>query len=118
MAIILGLLAAGEALSALLELPVPGSVLGMALMACLLALGLIRLSWVEDAASFLTENLAFFFVPAGVGLMVHFELLSREWPLILGLTAATTCLVVAVVGLFHRALAGGRKGTPGGSGSG
>ena len=102
MAIILGLLVTGEALSFLLRLPVPGSVIGMALMAAALGLKLIRLEWVKDAGGFLTGNLAFFFVPAGVGLIAQTELLRAQGPVILGVTVFSTLCVLAGTGLFHR----------------
>jgi holin-like protein len=109
MAIILGLLVLGEALSWLLahflKIPVPGSVLGMILMAAGLGLRIIRLEWVEDASGFFTGNLAFFFVPAGVGLMTHFDLLRENGLAILGITVFSTLCVLVSVGLFHQALA-------------
>jgi holin-like protein len=104
MAVIFGFLIAGEALSFCLKIPVPGSVSGMVLMACGLGLKIIPLGWVEETASFFTGNLAFFFIPAGVGLTAHFGLLRREWPVILGVTVLSTFLVLVFVGLFHRGL--------------
>jgi holin-like protein len=106
MAIILGLLVLGEALSFLLRIPVPGSVLGMVLLASGLGLKLIRFEWVKDAGGFLTGNLAFFFVPVGVGFIGHFDLLREEGPVILGVTVFSTLCVLAAVGLFHRWISG------------
>jgi holin-like protein len=106
MAIILGLFVLGEALSFLLKIPVPGSVIGMVLMAAGLGMGIIRVEWVKDASDFLTGNLAFFFVPVGVGLMAHFDLLRLEGPVILGVTAASTLCVLVLVGLFYRMVSG------------
>jgi holin-like protein len=101
MAIILGLLVLGEAASFLLRIPAPGSVIGMVLMAALLGLKIIRLEWVQDAGDFLTENLAFFFVPVGVGLIAHFDLLRTWGPVILGVTVFSTLCVLVLTGLFY-----------------
>lgn len=110
MAVILILLLLGEVVVALLDLPIPGSVVGMVLMAAGLGARLIRLAWVEETASFLTKNLAFFFVPAGVGLMAYFDLLGREWRVILFATLFSTLFVLVPVGLFHRLVSRRGKG--------
>jgi holin-like protein len=106
MAIILGLLVLGEAVSFLLGIPVPGSVIGMALMACLLGLKIIRLEWVAGAGDFLTENLAFFFVPVGVGFIAHFDLLRTQGLVILGVTVFSTLCVLVLTGVFHSWISG------------
>jgi holin-like protein len=102
MAIILGLLVLGEGFSFLLKIPVPGSVIGMVLMASCLGLKIIRVEWVQGASDFLTGNLAFFFVPVGVGFMAHFDLLRAEGPVLLLATVFSTVCVLAAVGLFHK----------------
>ncbi|MDR1625454.1 MAG: CidA/LrgA family protein [Spirochaetia bacterium] len=109
MAVILGLLVTGEALSALLGLPVPGSVIGMALMALGLGLGVIRLEWVREAGDFLAGNLAFFFVPVGVGFMEYFDVLKKDGPAILGITVLSTLCVLGLTGVFHRIVTGKKR---------
>jgi holin-like protein len=101
MAIILGLLVLGEAVSFLLRIPAPGNVIGMVLMASLLGLKIIRLEWVAAAGGFLTENLALFFVPVGVGVIAHVDLLRTQGPVIVGVTAFSTLCVLVLTGLFH-----------------
>jgi holin-like protein len=109
MAIILGLLVLGEAVSFFLRLPVPGSVIGMVLMSASLGLKIIRQEWVQDAGGFLTENLAFFFVPVGVGLIAHFDLLRTQGALILGITVFSTLCVLVLTGLFHFWISGSSR---------
>jgi holin-like protein len=106
MAIILGLLVLGEALSFLLPFPLPGSVIGMTLMASGLGLRIIRLEWVQDAGAFLTGNMAFFFVPVGVGLLEHLDLLKKDGPAILGITVFSTLCVLGLTGFFHQRISG------------
>ncbi|MBY0411517.1 MAG: CidA/LrgA family protein [Burkholderiaceae bacterium] len=66
---------AGEALAHFLHLPIPGPVLGMVLL-------LMALQWkpvqhaVAPAAGFLLTHLSLLFVPVGVGVMTHLELLN------------------------------------------
>ena len=98
MAILLVLQFAGEFLSAGLKLPIPGNVIGMVLLLGGLYLGWIRLEWVQEAADLLLSHLALFFVPAGVGVMVYFGLIAREWLPIVVATVVSTFVVMAVTG--------------------
>lgn len=50
-------------------LPVPGNVLGIIVLFILLCSGVIKESWISEAATFLLKHLVFFFVPIAVGLM-------------------------------------------------
>lgn len=63
----------GEMLSKLIGGFVPGSVLGMVLSSALYFKA-IKPESVKDVATSITKNMAVFFVPAGVGLMVYAEL--------------------------------------------
>ena len=107
-AILLGLQWLGELLSAWLDLPLPGSVIGMILILAGLRVGLIKLAWVTEASELLLKNLSMLFVPAGVGVMVYFDLIAQQWlPLVLA-TAVSTIAVIAVTGLTAKFLS--RKG--------
>ncbi|MDT8441019.1 MAG: CidA/LrgA family protein [Desulfuromonadales bacterium] len=88
----------GELVSTLGDLPLPGNVLGMGLLLVALLLGWIRLAWLEEAAELLLANLALFFVPAGVGVMVYTDLIAREWLPISVATLLSTFVVLAVTG--------------------
>ncbi len=108
---------AGELLVAGLGLPVPGPVIGMAL----LFLGLAVRGGVPDGlaavADGLLRHLALLFVPAGVGVMLHAGLLGRDWLAISITLVASTALTVAVTGavmawLAPRRTEDGRAGEP------
>lgn len=53
----------------ILNLPIPGNVLGLMILFLLLVTGIIPIRWVEEAANLLIKHLAFFFIPIAVGLM-------------------------------------------------
>lgn len=109
MTILLLLQFLGELLSSWLTLPVPGSVLGMVLLLFALLLGWVKVAWLEEAADLLLSNMALFFVPAGVGVMVHADLIGREWlPISVGLVLSTFC-VMAVTGWVEQRLSERRK---------
>ena len=94
----------GEFLSSRFDLPVPGNVLGMALLLIALSIKLVDLTWIEEAADLLLSNMALFFVPAGVGVMVYADLIAAEWLPITVATVASTFIVMAVTGLLAQKL--------------
>lgn len=94
--------------------PVPGSVLGMALLLFALMLGAVRLEWVTEASELLLTHMAMLFVPVGVGVMLYFDLLAREWLPIVTATVLSTFVVMAVTGHVTQLLAKDQaKGTDG-----
>lgn len=99
----------GELLSRLLDLPIPGNVLGMGLLLLALSLGLVEIAWLEEAADLLLNNMALFFVPAGVGVMVYGDLIAAEWLPITVATVLSTFIVMAVTGKLAQKL---EKGEP------
>lgn len=94
----------GEGLAALTGLPVPGSVLGMLLLALALRLGLVQRAWVEGAARALLRGMGLLFVPAGVGVVLYGELLRQQGLAIVVACAVSTVAVMAVVALVQQRL--------------
>ncbi|HEX8273466.1 MAG TPA: CidA/LrgA family protein [Longimicrobiaceae bacterium] len=102
--VLLGFLLAGSALASLARLPLPGSVTGMLLLAAALHFRWIPEASTEPAAGLLLRHMGLLFVPPGVGLMLQYELLRREWlPIVLG-SAASTVAVLLVVGWLQQRL--------------
>jgi len=94
----------GEFLSRLFALPIPGNVLGMGLLLLGLSCGFIDIKWLEEAAELLLSNMALFFVPAGVGVMVYSDLIAAEWLPICVATIVSTFVVMAVTGKLAEGL--------------
>lgn len=82
----------GEALSALLPIPFPGSLIGMLLLLVLLVTGAVKRSQVEDVGGFLLDNMAILFLPAGVGILESLEVLAPQLLQVLLICAVTTFL--------------------------
>ena len=100
--IILGCQLIGELIVVLLGLPLPGPVLGLVfLLIGLLLIGRIPDS-VRQVSSGLLANLSLLFVPAGVGLVLHFDLLAEEWWIILLALIFSTLLAALVTALMFR----------------
>lgn len=94
--ILLGFHVLGSIISGVTGLPVPGNVLGLVLLAAAMLLGWIRVAWIESVANLLVDNLAFLFVPAGVGVMSYFDLISRAW-LPISISIVVSLVIVLVV---------------------
>ncbi|GGH61730.1 CidA/LrgA family protein [Comamonas phosphati] len=93
----------GEALAHLLNLPFPGPVIGMLLLVISLRFSRVR-EPVQIAATFLLAHLSLLFVPVGVGVITHLDLL-RDYGLKLMLVIAlSTWAGMAVTVLLVRAL--------------
>jgi len=88
---------AGIGLQAVARLPVPGPVIGMFLLALLLAQRpRVRTVGLEQIAGGLLRHMGLLFVPAGVGLIDHLDLLRTEaLPLVAGLAGSTLLSLVA-----------------------
>jgi holin-like protein len=97
-AILLSFQLAGEVLSRALHLPVPGPVIGMALLLATLELGGAREDGVRTVATGLLSHLSLLFVPAGVGVILHASRLAAEWLPIAVSLVASTAATLAVTG--------------------
>lgn len=95
---------AGEAVSLWFDLPVPGPVIGMGLLFATLALRGGADDQLRNAAQTLLQHLSLLFVPAGVGVMLHFERIGDEWLPILVALAVSTFVAVLVTALVLRVL--------------
>jgi len=99
---------AGEVIRVLTDAPVPGPVIGMAL----LFVGLVarrRLAAGRDlpetpealdkTANGLLQHLSLLFVPAGVGVMLYLPLIAKEWLAISVSLVASTVVTIALTAL-------------------
>lgn len=101
-AIIFGCLAGGEFIAWLASIPVPGSIIGMLILTTLLQLKVVDIESVRSFSRFLVSNMAFFFVPPGVALMLYFDLIAAEWLPITVATVASTAIVLVITGAVHQ----------------
>jgi putative effector of murein hydrolase LrgA (UPF0299 family) len=90
---------AGEVSVRLLGLPVPGPVMGMVMLFITLMIRGRMAKAVEPASTALLGHLSLLFVPAGVGLIVHFNRLGNEWLPISVTLLLSTIITMAVTAL-------------------
>ena len=114
-AVLLAYQLVGETLVMLLALPLPGPVAGMLLLLVTLMVRGGVAAPLGDATNLLLSHLSLLFVPAGVGVMVHFHRLGEEglaiaMALVLSTlaTLVATALIMKGVDRFIRERVGGR----------
>ncbi len=104
----------GEVIVQFAGLPIPGPVIGLLLLfLSLCARGSLAVP-LRDTANGLLQHLSLLFVPAGVGVMVHFSRVAGEWLPILAATIISTALAIGVSALVMQALMRGRSNDGGG----
>jgi Putative effector of murein hydrolase LrgA len=105
-AIILCCQLVGEILSLALSLPIPGPVIGMVLLLIVLALkeNFAPVSHdpayysIENTGKYILANMSILFVPASVGIIQKFDILSRY-----GWTIAAAIIISTIVALIASA---------------
>ena len=97
--IILGFLAIGNLLSALLGGFMPGSVIGMLLLFLSLLAGIVKDKWVRPVATFLTDNMMIFFMPAFMGIMDLWGVVKMDLWSWVAVIVISTVLVMLSAGL-------------------
>ncbi len=96
---VLGAQVIGEAASAVLPGALPGSVLGMLLLAAGLRAGLVPRGEVRPVAAILTRYMGLFLVPAAVGVAGLLDRLTGRWGPVLLASLTSSLIVLVVVGL-------------------
>ena len=94
---------AGELLARGLSLPFPGPVVGLVLLLLALNVQAVRAP-VAACAEFLLSHLSLLFVPVGVGVVTHLELVSEYGGRMAIVVVLSTWIGLAVSALVLRAL--------------
>ncbi len=89
----------GEIITQLLAAPVPGPVLGMLLLLFWIMLRGGIPDELGRAADILLGQLSLLFVPAGVGVMLHWQRLQAEWLAIAVALVIGTLITLAITAL-------------------
>lgn len=96
--IIFGFSFIGNVISNVFRLPVPGSILGMFLLFLALQFKLLEFRHVDEAGSFLINNMTILFLPAGVGIMAKWNLISHFWAQILLIVVGALIINMLILG--------------------
>jgi holin-like protein len=101
-AIIFGCLLAGEILVYFTGIKIPSCIIGMLLLTTLLKLKVVKLHHVKLTSDLLVSNLAFFFIPPGVAIMLYFTVLKAEILPISISSILSMLIVLAVTGWVYQ----------------
>ncbi len=83
---------------------IPGSVIGMMLLAAAVHLRMIPMWLVRPASDFLVRHLALLYVPAGVAIVLYVALFRSQWLAVTAAALASLVAVLLVVGVIVQRL--------------
>jgi len=89
----------GEVISVGLNIPIPGPVIGMALLFAGLVIRGSLADGLKTTADGLLDHLSLLFVPAGAGVMLHVGRIADEWQPIVAALIGSTIITIAVTAL-------------------
>lgn len=100
--IIFACLAVGELIVMLTGIKFPSSIIGMILLCTLLKIGIVKYEKIKGISEFLISNMAFFFIPPGIALMLYFDIIEAQfWPIAIS-AFISTIIVIAVTGWVYQ----------------
>lgn len=97
--IVFGFYYLGEILKAFTGLPLPGNLIGMLLLFASLCFNLVKLEQIETLSDYLLQNLSFFFIPAGVGILTSYQYVSDVAIEFLLICVISTFIVMVISGV-------------------
>lgn len=101
LALILGVWVIGEYISSFIQelIVIPGSIIGMLLLFGLLQLKILKLESIKELSDFFLDNMAIFFIPAGVSLINSIHLIRDNIFVLLVTIVLSTIVVMYVTGI-------------------
>ncbi|MFT4414941.1 CidA/LrgA family protein [Fredinandcohnia humi] len=94
----------GTLIQNLLNISLPGSIIGMLLLFVLLQTNVIKEKWLATGANFLLTYLALLFVPATVGLMDYLPFFKGKGLITIGIVLVSTILVMLLSSVIGQGL--------------
>lgn len=86
---------AGNIISKILPIMIPGSIIGLLILFFLLAFQLIPTCWIKNSCNLFMRYMTVLFIPAAMGIMDNYSLLLDNWiPIIFG------CIGSSIIVLF------------------
>lgn len=95
-AIIFGICLLGQMAAELIPVPFPGSVMSMVFLFILFLLNWLKPHKLSEVNGFLLENMAFFFIPSGVGIITQYEVIKHSVVQILIICVVSTVVTFVV----------------------
>lgn len=111
LALILGVWGVGEYISDFIQniVVIPGSIVGMILLFLLLKLNIIKVDSIKELSDLLLDNMAIFFIPAGVSLITSLNLIAENIAILLIVIFFSTILVMYITGVVVQKMIQGKE---------
>ncbi len=100
--IVFGCLALGNIIVALTGMPLPASIVGMLILTGLLMTKVVKVEELKLLGDFFNSHMAFFFVPAGVSVMLYLDLIKENFLPIIVSAFVSTIIVIVATGWTHQ----------------
>lgn len=100
---------AGIAISSLLPITIPGSIIGMLILFVLLSLQILPAKWVKPSCHLLIRHMALLFVPIGVGVMQYVDVIKQQFGPVVVSCFISTLVVLVIVSWSSHLVHGERK---------
>lgn len=71
---------------------IPGTILGLIMLILVLTTGKLSMDYVDDVGTFLSNNMAFFFIPVAVSVIEYIDLLKESILIIIVIITISTFL--------------------------
>lgn len=84
----------------LLNLKIPGTILGIIVVFLLLQTKVIRLQWIERGANWLVSNLMLFLIPSAVGVIQYQNILSKNGLSLIAVIIISSVTVMVFTAIF------------------
>lgn len=102
--ILIGCQLAGEIITSLGTLSIPGPVIGMLLLLIGLLIKKEVPKGLQEAGGGLLQHIGLLFVPAGAGISLYLSLIAKEWDVILIASVGATIFTLITCGLLYKIL--------------
>lgn len=102
----------GDGLQNWLNLPVPGSIIGMLLLFTALLVKAFPVKWIEKGAGFLLAYLPLLFIPVTVGVMDYYHIFAGNGFVLPLIVLLSTLLVMVTAGMTSEWLAKRKEQKP------
>lgn len=100
---------AGIAISSLLPITIPGSIIGMLILFILLSLQILPSGWVKPGCHLMIRYMALLFVPIGVGVMQYVNMIKQQFGPVVVSCFISTLVILVVVSWSSHLVHGERK---------
>lgn len=107
--VIIAISLVGEILNKLIPFPIPSSIYGIIILFLCLELKIIKLSHVEEVSSFMIEIMPVMFVPAAVGLINSWGIISKSLFSYIAIIVVSTFIVMGVSGIVTQMVINRKK---------